>query len=75
MPSLLIDRDILVLSATEPFQATLAFIWACRRFLSSMYDNFEKSLVVFMPNITTNHAITYTNYRQFKTIIAKFRCK
>ena len=23
-----------------------------------------------MPNITTNHAITYTNYRQFKTIIA-----
>ena len=25
------------------------------------YNNFEKSLVVFMPNITTNHAITYTN--------------
>ena len=25
------------------------------------YDNFEISLVVFMPNITTNHAITYTN--------------
>ena len=24
------------------------------------YDNFEISLVVFMPNITTNHAITYT---------------
>ena len=24
------------------------------------YNNFEKSLVVFMPNITTNHAITYT---------------
>ena len=23
--------------------------------------NFEISLVVFMPNITTNHAITYTN--------------
>ena len=25
------------------------------------YDNFEISLVVFMPQITTNHAITYTN--------------
>ena len=27
------------------------------------YNNFEISLVVFMPNITTNHAITYTNFR------------
>ena len=26
-----------------------------------MYNNFEISLVVVMPNITTNHAITYTN--------------
>ena len=26
-----------------------------------MYNNFEISLVVFMPNITKNHAITYTN--------------
>ena len=26
------------------------------------YNNFEISLVVFMPNTTTNHAITYTNY-------------
>ena len=25
------------------------------------YSNFEISLVVFTPNITTNHAITYTN--------------
>ena len=25
------------------------------------YNNFEISLVVFMPNITTNHAITNTN--------------
>ena len=25
------------------------------------YNNFEISLVVFMPNVTTNHAITYTN--------------
>ena len=24
------------------------------------YNNFEISLVVFMPNITINHAITYT---------------
>ena len=27
------------------------------------YNNFEISLVVFMPNITTNHAITYTDQR------------
>ena len=26
-----------------------------------MYDKLEISLVVFMPNITTNQAITYTN--------------
>ena len=26
------------------------------------YNNFETSLVVFMPNITTNHAISYTNF-------------
>ena len=25
------------------------------------YNNFEISLMVFMSNITTNHAITYTN--------------
>ena len=25
------------------------------------YNNFEISLVVFIPNISTNHAITYTN--------------
>ena len=25
------------------------------------YNNFEIALVVFMPNITTNHAITFTN--------------
>ena len=28
------------------------------------YNNFEISLVVFMPNITTNHAITYTNTQE-----------
>ena len=25
------------------------------------YNNFEISLVVFLPNITTNHVITYAN--------------
>ena len=29
------------------------------------YNNFEISRVVFMPNITTNHAITYTNMQIF----------
>ena len=29
------------------------------------YNNFEISLVVFKPNITTNHAITYTNLLPF----------
>ena len=28
------------------------------------YNNFEIWLVVFIPNITTNHAITYTNLRE-----------
>ena len=35
-----------------------------------MYNNFEISLVVFMPNITTNHAITYTNLQFMKYISA-----
>ena len=30
------------------------------------YNNFEISLVVFMPNITTNHAITYTNIHRHR---------
>ena len=30
-----------------------------------MYNNFEISLLVFMPNITTNHAITSTNYTTY----------
>ena len=46
----------------------IAFLSIRCNFLSSvgdeikqyMYNNFEISLVVFMPNITTNHAITYT---------------
>ena len=28
-----------------------------------MYNNSEISLMVFTPNITTNHAITYTNWQ------------
>ena len=31
------------------------------------YNNFEISFVVFMPNITTNHAITYTNPNKSRT--------
>ena len=30
------------------------------KFSQITYNNFEISLVVFMPNIITNHAITYT---------------
>ena len=39
------------------------------------YNNFKISLVVFMPNITTNHAITYTNFQNVVcvfTILVKF---
>ena len=37
-----------------------------------MYNNFEISLLVFMPNTTTNHAITYTIYvREHK--ISRFK--
>ena len=32
-------------------------------------NNFEISLVVFMPNIITNHAITYTNEKMKKSRI------
>ena len=35
----------------------------CLKFFT--YNNFEISLVVFKPNITTNHAITYTNLLPF----------
>ena len=31
-----------------------------------IFNNFEISLVVFMPNITTNHAITYTNFNPLR---------
>ena len=43
------------------------------------YNNFEISLVVFMPNIITDHAITYTNrwlepFRQLNKPVSKY-CK
>ena len=31
-----------------------------------IFNNFEISLVVFMPNTTTNHAFTYTNTLELK---------
>ena len=33
------------------------------------YNSFEISLVVFMPNITTNHAITYTNIDPYNLML------
>ena len=36
---------------------------------SITYNNFEISLVVFMPNITTNHAINYTKTSYFTDLI------
>ena len=35
-----------------------------------MVNNFEISLVVFMPNVTTDHDITYTNF----SCTLKFLC-
>ena len=40
----------------------LSLISLAYRLVKITYNNFEISLVVFMPNITTNHAITYTNF-------------
>ena len=34
------------------------------------YNKFEISLVVFIPNITTNHAIAYTNLNQITLRLA-----
>ena len=36
----------------------ISLAWRAREIT---YNNFEISLAVFMTNITTNHAITYTN--------------
>ena len=37
-----------------------------------MYNNFEISLEVFMPNITTNHTITYTNFFPVVSLMMNF---
>ena len=37
-----------------------------------MYNNFEISLVVFMPSITIDHAITYTNNLEDNEIMSWF---
>ena len=44
-------------------------VWLTAREIT--YNNFEISLVVFRPNITTNHAITYT-YSQFVDFCISF---
>ena len=36
-----------------------------------MYNNSETPLVVFMPNITTNHAITYINLLLLLLLLTK----
>ena len=41
---------------------TIVSNFTCLTAREITYNNFEISLVVFMPNITINHAITYTNY-------------
>ena len=46
------------------YQNRLKFHLTARE--TSTYTNFEISLVVFIPNITTNHAITYTYHMQIK---------
>ena len=38
------------------------------------YNNFEISLVVFMPNMTTNHAITYTNFLHPLRVFLRIFC-
>ena len=38
------------------------------------YNNFEISVVVFMLNMTTNHAITYTKKCKSKDIRFKDKC-
>ena len=36
------------------------------------YNSFKILLIVFMPNITTNHAITYTNLKWFEICLVIF---
>ena len=39
------------------------------------YNNFETSLVVFTPNITTNHATTYTYHTKWQIFWQMFYCE
>ena len=39
--------------------------------ISLTYNNFEISLEVFMPNITTNHTTTYTNQRLIRIYVVR----
>ena len=41
------------------FQNCLEFLLTAREI--TLYNNLEISLVLFIPKITTNYAITYTN--------------
>ena len=45
------------------FQNCLKFHLTAREIT---FNNFEISLVIFMPNISTNHAITYTNFYEWE---------
>ena len=46
----------------------LSQIFTCLTAREITYNNFEISLVVFMPSITTNHAITYTNFETVNSL-------
>ena len=39
-----------------------------------MYNNFEISIAVFKPNITTDRAITYTNWTPLGSVTITYRC-
>ena len=46
----------------HPWYFKIVSNFTCLTAREITYKNFEISLLVFMPNITTNHAITYTNH-------------
>ena len=47
----------------EIWHRSLLGLWGLIKYNNLIkYKNFEISLVVFMPNITTTHAITYVNF-------------
>ena len=55
--------QVVFLSCVSPESAKICLSLEVRKTFRALYIlyNFEISLVVFKPNITTNHAITYTN--------------